>query len=270
MWGVLKIPAVAALLALLALGIAACGGGEDSSSTGSASNQSAGADSAGQEGSGAKAEAAEGGGSQRGTAKGAPAQTQNAADGAGAGGAEGSNGSGQSVSVSNGSKVEVLPLKVSGGGSDEFFVKGGDNSIAEYGEEGSDSELQQAAEAVHNYYAATANDEWPAACAELSDSLVERLGKLFENSPEGEKTRDEGCSAMLDAFLSAPEPDYLSRARTDIDAISLRHEGDEQAFLIYYAFNNDAYAMLMEDDDGEWKVGAMAGSHMIGAGIRGN
>jgi hypothetical protein len=46
---------------------------------------------------------------------------------------------------------------------------------------------------------------------------------------------------------------------TTVDAGSLRHEG-EQGFLIYFGEpDKTTYAMPLAQEDGEWKVGALAG-----------
>ena len=67
------------------------------------------------------------------------------------------------------------PLKVSGGGSEQFLIKGGDNSIQEYGEESGESELQEAAEQVHDFFVARAMGDWEKACSYLSKSMSEQL-----------------------------------------------------------------------------------------------
>jgi len=148
------------------------------------------------------------------------------------------------------------PLKVSGGGSEQFVVKGGDNSIQEFGEEADESELQEAAEAVHAFFVTRAEGDWSAACSYLSKSMTEQLEQLAASSTQ---LQNKGCASFLEAFTS-PLSASTWREVTTVDAGSLRHDG-EQAFLIYYgAPDKTVYAMPLAEEDGEWKVAALSGN----------
>jgi hypothetical protein len=175
----------------------------------------------------------------------------------GGGGKQSSGGGNSSKSPKAHSRAEVsTPLKVSGGGSGQLRVKGGDNSIQEFGEESSESELQEAAEAVHGFFVARGTGEWEKACSYMSASLREQFEQLGEN---------KNCAAFLEGFTTAL-PASTWREITTIDAGSLRHDG-EQAFLIYYgAPGKTVYAMPMKDEGGEWKVGALSGNALPRAG----
>jgi hypothetical protein len=151
-------------------------------------------------------------------------------------------GGGSSSSVST-------PLKVSGGGSAQFRFKGGDNSIQEWGEESSETELQAAAEAVHGFYVARAEEDWARACAYLAKSMVAQLEQLVGRSPQLE---GKGCAPVLKA-LTRPLPPSVRRETTIVDAGSLR-VGDEHSFLVYYGEERTAYAMPLENEDGAWKL----------------
>jgi hypothetical protein len=155
-------------------------------------------------------------------------------------------------------EVEV-PLKVSGGGSQQFVVKGGDNSIQEYGEEKDESELEEAAEAVHGFFVARATGDWEKACGYLSKAMTEQLEQLAASSTT---LKDKGCASFLEAFTT--ELSAASwRELTTVDAGSLRQE-DEQAFLIYYGAEKSVYAMPLNVEDGEFKVGALSGNPIGG------
>jgi hypothetical protein len=210
----------AAMLATVLLG--ACGGSDSSTSTATSSTESSEAG-----GGTGQAESGNGQGSNS-------QQKQN-------GGGEGSGGS-NSGSV-------ATPLKVSGGGSEQFRSKGGDNSIQEYGEESDESELQEAAEAVHDFYVARAEEDWSKACTYLAASMVKQLEQLAGQSAE-QKSQD--CGAILKAF-TRPLPASVRRETTVVDAGSLRRE-DDRAFLIYYDFEHKPYAIPLEDKDGTWKL----------------
>jgi hypothetical protein len=222
----MKAIAARAATALAALFLLACGGSSSSttSTTGSSSANAGG--SAGQ---------ADSAGGQ----KGGSGQKQ----GGGGSGGEGSGGSGS----------VATPLKVSGGGSAQFRVKGGDNSIQEYGEERGESELEEAAEALHGFYVARAEEDWSGACSYLAKTVLKQLEQLAGQSPQ---LKDKGCAAILHAF-TRPLPASVRRETTIVDAGSLRSEG-EQSFLIYYGEGHTVYAMPMKQEDGGWKVTLLA------------
>jgi hypothetical protein len=232
-WGGIR-PVAALVATLLAAAVlVACGGSSDSSSTSSAGSTGA--------------EATTQGGEASGEANG----TQGEGGGQNGGGKKGPSGGGKKADV-------ATPLKVSGGGSGQFVVKGGDNSVQEYGEEKDESELQEAAEATHGFFVARAEGRWADACSYLSKAMLEQLEQLAA------KSERNGCAPFLSAFTTKLPP-AVWREITTVDAGSLRQEG-EQGFLIYYgAPDKTVYSMPMKFEDGEWKVGALSGSALPGA-----
>lgn len=218
--------AVLAATALVALLLAACGGSDSGSSDSSSTGPST-------------------------------TETDNGSNG----GTQGENDAGtaqpKEKSASTGFTAEEVeePLKVSGGGAEQFVIKGGDNSIQEFGEESDESELEEAAEAVHGFFVARATGDWKGACAYLSKSMTEQLERLAKSSTELE---DKSCASFLESFtgkLTASE----WRETTTVDAGSLRTE-DEQAFLIYYGPDKTIFAMPLSEEDGTFKLGALAGN----------
>ena len=173
----------------------------------------------------------------------------------GGGGASG-GGSKDDSSGFTAEEVET-PLKVSGGGSEQFTVKGGDNSIQEFGEESDESELEEAAEAVHGFLVARASGDWEGACDALSKAMTEQLAQLAKSSTS---LGGKGCAAFLQAFTSKLSASEWQEATT-VDAGSLRQEG-EQAFLIYYGADKTVYAMPLSVEDGQFKVGALGGDNL--------
>ncbi|HWB68847.1 MAG TPA: hypothetical protein VG518_02620 [Solirubrobacterales bacterium] len=256
----MKLVAVLGVIALL-LALAGCGGSDstDSSTAGSTTAEAGaeGTDTTGggqgvggansQEGSAGKGKTGSGGsGSAEGEGKG------------GSGSGQGSTGNGKGGSASTPkpkTDFKAPPLKVSGGGSSQFIVKGGDNSIQEFGEEAGESELREAAEAVHGFYAARAEELWDSACSFLAKSNVESLESLGSQSPQ---FKDSGCGAILAAF-TRPLPASVEREITTVDAVSLRHEG-EQGFLIYRGGDKTVYAMPLSSEGGAWKVAGLSGT----------
>lgn len=217
--GATRSIAVLAGTALVALLLAACGGSADTSTTTGTDNGS-------------------GGGTQGENDAGTTRREQSSGSSTGFTAAE----------------VEV-PLKVSGGGAEQFLVKGGDNSIQEFGEESDESELQEAAEAVHSFFVARATGDWDGACSYVSKSMTAKLEQLAKSSTELE---DKGCASFLESFTGQPTASEW-RETTTVDAGSLRTE-DKQAFLIYYGPGRTVYAMPLAEEDGTFKVGALAGS----------
>jgi hypothetical protein len=215
---------IAALAAavLAAAFLTACGGSDSSTST---ATSSAGNGSAGI-GNGAK---------QAGSGSGQDRDSQQRQNGGG-----GNEGSGGSVAT---------PLKVSGGGSEQFRSKGGDNSIQDYGEEAGAAELEEAAESVHGFYVSRAEEDWAKACTYLAKSMVQQLEQLGGQSPQ---PKGEGCGATLEAF-TRPLPASVRRESTVVDAVSLRDDG-ERAFLIYYGEGHTPYAMPLTQEGGAWKL----------------
>ncbi len=227
--GASKLVAVFAAL-LLAVALAACGGGGSSTSTtteatgtGQAEGQPTDAASkqAGKSGSEGKSEGSAGGGGQ---------------------------------SKSPGSSAFVPKHhEDSGGGSKQFRVKGGDNSIQEFGGEADASELDAAAAVLHDFLDARAAGDWAAACKYMSKSVIES----FEQAATG--PAPTSCKAILEALINPDAKQLMQAEAAKADVRSLRIEG-EQAFAIYTAVGNGALAMPMKNENGGWKVASIAGT----------
>jgi hypothetical protein len=224
-----------AMICALAIALGGCGGSDDSTSTPT--------DAAAQDSTGTTPTADRG-------------NTHGDSDGSG------SDGSSKPAADDSTSGTPVTPLKVSGGGSDQFRVKGGggDNSVQEFGDEGDEDQLSEAAEIVHDFYALRATGDWAGACELLSQSLRDRLEELAKSTPDVEDTR---CAPFL-ADMTADLPPAEWRQITTVDAGSLRYEG-EQAFLIYYGPERTVYAMPMIGEDDTWKINALTSAALPGA-----
>ena len=173
-------------------------------------------------------------------------KTQSSAQG------EGGQG-GQSSKSDSEPHNAATPLKVSGDGSAQFRAKGGDNSIQDFGQESDEAELQAAAEAVHDFYVARAEEDWGRACTYLATSMVTQLKALASQSPQ---LRNKGCAPALNTFTRRL-PASVRRETTVVDARSLRRE-DDQGFLIYYGAGKTAYAIPLKDEEGAWKLTLLA------------
>lgn len=233
----------AAIAVAAALTLAACGGSGGSDSSSAATTAEAPRQGQGS-GSGAGAEKHADGQGQDGHRR------ANDKDGQG-----GSTGDGQGRR-----HVPVAQLEVSAGGSAQFHVKGGDNSIQDYGEEAGESELRQAAEAMHAFFVASVRGEWERACGLLATDEQKSIESAAAQSPQ---LRGKGCAEALAAF-TRPVPNSVAVEITTVDATSLRHE-DEQGFLIYVgAPESTVYAMPLHLEGGAWKLSGISGVALPG------
>lgn len=245
MKGVRKFVVALVLAALLALGISACGDGDDSSATTTSEATTSPATTTGSdENDRPEAKGPGEGGTTDGSDQGSGSPGQRG---------EKQGGSGGSGSSSPGSAVEPAPLRVSGGGSAPFREPGGDNSIQDFGSEGDESELEEAAKVTHDFLVARANEDWATACSYFSKTMVKQLEQLASQS---EQLRDKGCSPILDA-LTASVPSATRKALTEVDAVSLRYD-DERAFLLYHGAEGIDYFMPLVREDDAWKVSALS------------
>ena len=213
---------------LLAVGLAACGGGSsDGSSTSSTE--------AGQ------AQTAGGSGSKQSEAKG------------GEGGESGSESSSH-----KGESAEFTPKQHSdsGGGSQQYVQKGGDNSVQEFGNEGDQQEFNDAAAALHNFLDARAEGNWAAACNYMSKSVVESFEKL---AAQAKQLKGTSCAGILEKLTNPAAKSAMKQEAEKADVGSLRVEGD-RSFVIYRGVKGTVLAMPMANEGGNWKVASLAGT----------
>ncbi|MGE5280849.1 MAG: hypothetical protein ACM3N0_00745 [Chloroflexota bacterium] len=237
-WGIRNTALLAAALLALAFALSSCGG--SGSDTSSSSTQAPG-----------EAESRSGAGGDSGTG-GKVAETGGNKQGesSGQGGKSSGQGGGKSKKASK--ATPVAPLHGSGGGSGQNRVKGGDNSVQEFGEESGESELEEAATALHTFLVARVRQEWPRACANLSSTMIENLKRLVEN----EENENISCPAAF-AKIAPTLPPKVAHGSTVVNADSLRVKG-RHGFLIYHGFEGVLYAISMAHE-GRWKVAALAG-----------
>jgi hypothetical protein len=220
--------ALAALL--VTVGLVACGGGDSSSSTTTAADQGQAESNSGQ-----------------------GVSTQS-----GAKGDEGKSGSGEGGSGSGPKASEFTPKhhSDSGGGSQQFVQKGGDNSVQEFGEEADTSEFDAAATALHNFLDARAEGNWAAACQYMSKSTIESFEKL---AAQAKQIEDKSCGGILETLMNPAARGEMKAEAEKANIGSLRIEG-EQAFVIYTGTNGTVLAMPMANESGDWKVASLTGT----------
>lgn len=218
----------ALVAALLALGAASCGDDGDSDATTAAQGQ----------GGEAPSKAPSGGeGGKPGSPQGKGGQ----------GGSGGDGGSGDFVPKEH---------EDSGGGSAQFRVKGGDNSIQEFGSEAEGSQFEQAAAALHGFLDARAAEDWGAACSYLAEGAKRPLEQL---AAKAEQIEGANCAGILRRLTNPAATGELRKEAAQADVGSLRVEGD-RAFVIYRGFGDSVLAIPMSEEGGEWKVASLAGT----------
>ena len=226
--GNFRIVFAAALVALLALALAACGGDEDGTTQSTAS---------------APAEPA--GGGERGDREAGSDSDQSGDKASG-------KPDGGALSASPPGSADAAAQRESGGGAEQFRVPGGDNSIQEFGAEASDAEREEAAAVLRAFLAAHAARDWATLCSHLSQRMRDQLEQLIAGSPE---LKGKGCEAAVDAILA--DSTAAERAElTQADVGSLRVEG-ERAFILYHGARGRDYSILLEREDGAWKASAL-------------
>lgn len=149
------------------------------------------------------------------------------------------------------------PHQDSSGGSEQFRVKRGDNSIQEYGDEASSSDFVEAAAALHAYLDARAVGAWAAACTYLDRRLAAEMVK-FASQQNGAKA----CPPALAAISSSAPPRVLREAAR-VDVAALRVKGDS-AFLLFRDSAGQSLFISVTREAGTWKVAALAASPLGG------
>ena len=209
---------------LVVVGLAACGGGDSSGSTTPGADQAQAESKSSQE-----------------TVK------QN--DVKSGSGSEGQSG----YSGPSASDFTAKHYNDSGGGSKQFVVKGGDNSIQEFGEEADTTELKAAAVVLHNFLDARAEGNWAATCDFITSVVIESLEKL---AAQAKQVKDQSCAGILEK-LTAPANESIRAEAEKANVRSLRIKG-EQAFVIYTAAKGIVLAQPMANESGDWKVASLA------------
>lgn len=131
-----------------------------------------------------------------------------------------------------------------------------DSPLLEFGQEDSGAELEEATKAVHAFFVGRATGDFESACAQLGESILSRVEHLATNSTG---LKDTSCASFLKSFLrlSAKE----RRDSTTVDGGSLRREG-ANGYLIYAGVGDTVFAMPLEEEGGEWKLGSLSSKQL--------
>ncbi len=167
---------------------------------------------------------------------------------AGCGGDSPSSGAeqpGPGGSATTGSSAD--PSSHPGEPSADFRTPGGDNSIQTYGGEAGAGERRDASAALEAYMTARGDQDWEAACVELSPVAIEPMERLLGPG--------SGCPATMAAIAKRLSPSTWADTMTGPIA-ALRREGD-QGFALYHGSGGTDYFIQMSGEGGEWKVAAL-------------
>ncbi len=139
----------------------------------------------------------------------------------------------------------------SSSGSDQFRDQT-KSPLLDFGEEGSESELEEVDATVSDFLAVHSQEDWDATCDLLSKQMLDKLERLADNSTG---LKDPSCPAFLEAFVVL-SPDE-KKETGEIDGGSLRQQG-AKGYLIYFGAEDVVYAMPLDKQGSEWRVAALS------------
>jgi hypothetical protein len=136
-------------------------------------------------------------------------------------------------------------------GSDQFREQT-DSPVLDFGEEGSEADLEEGGETVSTFLAARAAGDWREACAQVSRPMLAKIDHLATTATD---LADKSCPSFLGTFtqLSAEE----RRNSASVEAGSIRLKG-KRAYVIYSGDGGVVYAMPLSREGDAWKVASLA------------
>lgn len=166
------------------------------------------------------------------------------------------------TSSKNPKRVKVPPISTAAAAGSHApapgvkTVKGGDNSVQEYGVEADESQRTEAAIALQAYLNARAEEDWGAACSLLAKKPMQQLERLQDAAAkQGRKLN--GCPATM-ALLREGEAQAQEQAQIT-EVLSFRGGGDiagDPSYLIFKGPPGQTlFSMPMYLQGGTWKVG---------------
>jgi len=141
-------------------------------------------------------------------------------------------------------------------GSDQFRDKT-DSPLLDFGEESSEAELEEATEAVHGFFLARSQEDWPTACAQVSRAMLAKIEHLAISATD---LADKSCPSFLGAFTSLSDQERHDSAIVDPGG-SLRQQGDH-GYLIYYGAREVVYAMPLSREGEAWKLDSLSSKRL--------
>jgi hypothetical protein len=124
-----------------------------------------------------------------------------------------------------------------------------ESEVEGFGSEASGSERASVLAAEHGYLVSLGSGAFAEACRYLSGSVARSLGELTASG-------GEACPAILPQVLSRSALAEAGRqARIAVRKVRVR---GKQAFVVYHAPGARLYVLPMQEDNGAWRVGAVA------------
>ncbi len=251
-----RIPVPVALLvvALLSVGLCACGGSDDDSTETTAAPREAGPTAAtgrGEaDGEGGDQAGAEGAGGDAASAGGGPASDDG--DERPASLATDPDSIPRAIVTGSGA-VQTLPPNPA---SQAQAMENSYSSIKAFGEESEGSEATDITFALVQYLTAKASGDWATACARIYTPLREDIANAPEAGNPVAQGAGGGCPGVLRALLERTS--RASRAaESRIDVASVRRGDGNRAFVIYKTADTLSADMPMYLDGGVWTVAAI-------------
>ena len=133
--------------------------------------------------------------------------------------------------------------------SSQFFGKSAANHFAKFGKEADPAELKVAATTVEDSLSARGKKDWAGQCATLSAAAV----KLVEENPAAEGKK--GCARDLEA-QGKTAPAAILKDNIKGNVVAFRVKG-KKGFALYHGTDKKDWAMPMEKEGADWKVGAL-------------
>jgi hypothetical protein len=140
-----------------------------------------------------------------------------------------------------------------GGQGEQFGSRGGDTSIQRYGARAPEPERDEAESALRAYLDARAAADWPAACRQLSKTVIAQLARY--PSPGG--SQGKRCDQVLPGLFRSVTDSVLREAAV-VEVGPFRVAG-KRGFLLYHGTDVDHF-MPMQREAGSWKVAAVSAS----------
>jgi hypothetical protein len=241
--------ALLALVVCVALALAGCGGSDDSASTSSSTTQEATTANAPNPSREGTANKEEGNSKQAGDHSSSKGGSKPKGSGAKEGDKDNGNGSRKPPKPVASPPISSRPKAGSRHPAPGVkTVKGGDNSVQEYGVESDEAERREASIALATYLSARAEGNWSGACALLAQRPTEQLERLSGGKAD--------CTEVMKA-TAKESPTMPGSSITEV--LSFRGEGEISGNPSYLIFTgppgNTLFSMPMYQQGGAWKVG---------------
>jgi hypothetical protein len=135
--------------------------------------------------------------------------------------------------------------------SREFLKSGSKNKIAKFGEEADAEEREAASRVLEMSLEAREAAKFDVQCSTLSAKAKEKNKEIagIQNVAGG------GCTKELKARAEPLQISKTSRVNTLTGPIDALRVKDDQGWALYHGKEGTNFAMRMEKENGEWKVG---------------